>query len=328
MKTAAAIAGHVHGPGADSSTICDRRQVNHVPAARRMIRNSLCPSSSSISRTLTRREAVPRSLRLWVHIAVAALFANAVPYLLFAVAEQTVNSSTAGIINATTPLWTVVLALAVRHQKAVTRWQAAGLIVGFAGAVLIFSPWRTGSGLTSAGGLECLAASVSYAVSYIYMDRFLARRGLSAIVLSACQLAAAAVMLAIALAVTGARAPDFTTTSVAAVAILGIVGTGIAYVLNYQIITSEGATVASTVTYLLPVVAIVLGVLVLGESVTVTVLAGIALVLAGVALTRRRAASSTLAVTIFSTVSRAHLRRAGPDGQGRAREQARATEGQ
>jgi drug/metabolite transporter (DMT)-like permease len=67
-----------------------------------------------------------------------------------------------------------------------------------------------------------------------------------------------------------------------------VLGTGIAYVLNYQIIASEGATVASTVTYLLPVVAIVLGVLVLGETVTVAALAGIALVLAGVALTRRR----------------------------------------
>ena len=149
-------------------------------------------------------------MRLWVHIVVAALFANAVPYLLFAVAEQTVDSSTAGIINATTPLWTVVLALAVRHQKTVTTWQAAGLIVGFAGTLLIFTPWHTAGGLTSAGALECLAASVSYAISYIYMDRFLARQGLSAIVLSACQLAAAAVMLAIALAVTGVQTPHFT----------------------------------------------------------------------------------------------------------------------
>jgi drug/metabolite transporter (DMT)-like permease len=237
---------------------------------------------------LARREAVPRAWRLWVHIVVAALFANAVPYLLFAVAEQTVDSSTAGIINATTPLWTVVLALAVRHQKAVTSWQAAGLIVGFAGAVLIFTPWHTAGGLFSAGGLECLAASVSYAVSYIYMDRFLARRGIGPVVLSACQLAAATVMLAIALAVTGAPAPHVTAESVAVIVVLGIVGTGFAYVLNYQIITSEGATVASTVTYLLPVVAIVLGVLVLGESITVTTLAGIALVLGGVALTRRR----------------------------------------
>ena len=237
---------------------------------------------------LVRREAIPRSGWLWAHIVVAALFANAVPYLLFAVAEQHVDSSTAGIINATTPLWTMVLALAVRHQKSVTSWQAAGLMVGFAGAVLIFTPWRTASGLVSAGGLECLAASVSYAVSYIYMDRFLARRGIGAVVLSACQLLVAAGQLAIALAVAGAPAPQVTAESVAALAVLGVVGTGFAYVLNYQIITSEGATVASTVTYLLPVVAIVLGVLVLGETVTVITLAGIALVLAGVARTRRQ----------------------------------------
>ena len=242
---------------------------------------------------LVRREQVPRSGRLWMQIVVAALFANAVPYLLFAVAEQSVDSSTAGIINATTPLWTMVLALAVRHQRAVTSWQAAGLILGFVGAVLIFTPWTTAGGLTSAGALECLAASISYAVSYIYMDRFLARRGIGPVVLSACQLGAASVMLAIALAVTGVRTPHVTAVSVTAIAVLGVIGTGFAYVLNYQIITSEGATVASTVTYLLPVVAIVLGVLVLGESITVYALAGIALVLAGVALTRRRAKPAT-----------------------------------
>ena len=238
---------------------------------------------------LARRDPVPRSARVWTLIIVAALFANAVPYLLFAVAEQSVNSSTAGIINATTPLWTVLLALAVRHQTTVTSWQLAGLIIGFVGAVLIFTPWNTAAGLTSAGALKCLAASISYAVSYVYMDRYLARRGIGSVVLSACQLGAASVMLALALAVTGVRTPQVTAVSVAAIVVLGVIGTGFAYVLNYQIITSEGATVASTVTYLLPVVAIVLGVLVLGETITVTALAGIALVLVGVAFTRRRA---------------------------------------
>lgn len=240
---------------------------------------------------LARRDKVPRSLSLWTSIVVAALVANAVPYLLFAVAEQTVSSSTAGVINATTPLWTVTLALVVRHQKNVTSWQAAGLIVGFAGAVLIFSPWRAATGLFSAGGLECLAASISYAISYVYMDRFLARRGVGPIVLSACQLAAAAVMLAMTLGISGVQVPHVTAESMGAIAVLGIAGTGFAYVLNYQIITSDGATVASTVTYLLPVVAIVLGILVLGEDVTVSMLAGIALVLAGTALTRLRASA-------------------------------------
>jgi drug/metabolite transporter (DMT)-like permease len=88
--------------------------------------------------------------------------------------------------------------------------------------------------------------------------------------------------------VAGARAPHVSAASLGGLAILGALGTGVAYVLNYQIIASEGATVASTVTYLLPVVAIVLGIVVLGETVTAAALAGIALVLAGVALTRRR----------------------------------------
>ena len=237
---------------------------------------------------LARRDKVPRSPRLWATIAIAALFANAAPYLLFALAEQSVSSSTAGIINATTPLWTVILAVAVRQHSDLTRWQAAGIAVGFGGAVLIFSPWQKTSELLSAGGLECLAASVSYAVSYVYMDRYLARRGISAIVLSACQLAAAAVMLAVALGVTGVPAPEVTAQDIAAIAVLGIAGTGFAYVLNYQIITSDGATAASMVTYLLPVVAIVLGVLVLSESITGVTVAGIAAVLTGVALTRRK----------------------------------------
>jgi drug/metabolite transporter (DMT)-like permease len=138
-----------------------------------------------------RREALPRSVVLWAQIALAALFANAIPYLLFAVAEQSVDSATAGI------------------------------------------------------------------------------------------------MLAAALPLSGAGAPQVSAASLASLVILGVLGTGVAYVLNYQIITSEGATVAATVTYLLPVVAIMLGVVVLGETVTIAALAGIALVLAGVALTRR-----------------------------------------
>jgi drug/metabolite transporter (DMT)-like permease len=120
---------------------------------------------------------------------------------------------------------------------------------------------------------------------------FLARRGMSPIALSACQLLVAAALLAIVLPVSGSGVPQVSPAGLASLAslvILGVLGTGVAYVLNYQLITSEGATVAATVTYLLPVVAIILGVLVLGETVTVTVLAGIALVLAGVALTRRR----------------------------------------
>ncbi len=196
-------------------------------------------------------------------------------------------SSTAGMLNATTPLWTIVIALAVRHQKSAGLRQVTGLVVGLAGALLIFQPWRSGHGFASAGSVECLAAAACYAISYVYMDRYLARRGISPITLSACQLLAATLLLALALGVTGAPSPRLTVTVVASLAVLGFIGTGVAYVLNYQIITSEGATIASTTIYLLPVVAIVLGVLVLNEQVTLLILAGIALILMGVALTRR-----------------------------------------
>jgi drug/metabolite transporter (DMT)-like permease len=236
---------------------------------------------------LIRREQVPRSPKTWGHIIIAALFANAAPYLLFALGEQHVASSTAGMLNATTPLWTVVVALAVRHQKTIRAQQAVGLLTGFTGAVLIFAPWRSG-GFASAGAVECLAAAASYGISYVYMDRFLVRRGIGSVTLSACQLLAASLFLAVALGVAGAPSPRWSVTAVASVLVLGLIGTGAAYVLNYQIISSEGATIASTVTYLLPVVAIILGVIVLNESITVLIVAGIVLVLIGVALTRTR----------------------------------------
>jgi drug/metabolite transporter (DMT)-like permease len=232
------------------------------------------------------RASLPRGPALWGHIAFAAAFGNAAPYLLFALGEQHVSSSTAGILNATTPLWTVVVALVSRHERTLSLVRAAGLLVGFGGAVLVFSPWQDGAGLVSVGGIECLGAAVSYGVSFVYMDKFLARRGISPVTLSACQLLVASGFLGVALSAAGAPGPRLDPTVAISIAILGLFGTGLAYVLNYQIITSAGATSASTVTYLLPVVAIILGVTVLGEHVSVLTLAGIALILAGVALTR------------------------------------------
>jgi len=234
-----------------------------------------------------RRYPLPRSLSLWSHIAVAALFANAAPYLLFALGEQNVSSSTAGILNATTPLWTIVVALVTRHERRLPPARAAGLLVGFAGAMLVFSPWQDRSGLASIGAAESLAAAACYGISYVYMDKFIARRGIGPVALSACQLLLASAFLTAALGIAGAPAPRLDAKVVASIAVLGLLGTGLAYVLNYQIIVSDGATVASTVTYLLPVVAIILGVIVLGESVSGLTLAGIALILAGVALTRK-----------------------------------------
>ena len=120
------------------------------------------------------------------------------------------------------------------------------------------------------------------------MGRYLTNRGLPPLVLSAGQLIAAAGLLILATPFGGLTAPTWRPDAIAALIVLGVIGTGVAYVINYRIITDDGPVLASTVTYLLPVVAVILGALVLAEPITLQLAAGVAIVLAGVALTRRR----------------------------------------
>jgi drug/metabolite transporter (DMT)-like permease len=164
-----------------------------------------------------------------------------------------------------------------------------GLALGFVGTVLIFTPWESTSEIASWGGLAILAASASYGISYVYMGRFLTNRGIPPIMLSASQLAAGTMLMVLALPLGGLTAPHWRLDAVISLLILGTLGTGVAYVLNYRLISDDGPTLASTTTYLLPVVAVVLGALVVAEPVTVPMVLGMLLVLGGVALTQRYA---------------------------------------
>jgi drug/metabolite transporter (DMT)-like permease len=229
---------------------------------------------------------LPTSGLVWLHLTVAALFANAIPYTLFAIGEQHVSSSVAGVLNATTPLWTLVIAFATGHERRISAPKLIGFILGLAGTLLIFSPWESGTQIASAGGLACLGAAASYGVSYVYMDRFLARRSIPPLVLSASQLIAAAVLLAIVLPFAGLQSVHLRWDAIAALAVLGCLGTGIAYILNYRLITDEG-TIASVVTYLLPIVAVILGAAILNDHITTQIIGGMLIVLIGVAITRR-----------------------------------------
>jgi drug/metabolite transporter (DMT)-like permease len=219
------------------------------------------------------------------HLVVAALFANAAPYLLFAIGEQTVDSALAGILSATTPLWTVLIAVASRHERHIGRRKAIGIALGFGGVLLILQPW--GSSGSAGGQLACLAAAASYGISYVYMSRYLAPRSLSPLALAAGQLVASSLWLVPALTTTTSSNINLTWSIAGALIALGPIGTGLAYVVNYDIINRDGATTASVVTYLLPVVSVVLGITVLNESIGITAYAGTAIVLASVGLVRR-----------------------------------------
>jgi len=242
---------------------------------------------------LGRGKGLPGGFRLWAHLFLAAALANVFPYFLFAIGEQSVDSSTGGMLNATTPIWTVLLALVVRQERRLNLFKAVGLGLGFLGTLLIFAPWQLGSQIMSMGGLYCLLASISFAVSYVYMARFLAGRGLTPLELSASQLVAATVLSACAVPLFGWHPPAWQQLdALIAVAILGVVGTGVAYVITYRIIADDGAIAASIVTYLVPAVAILLGALVLHESPTVTAIIGTMVVLVGVTISRHQPAGA------------------------------------
>jgi drug/metabolite transporter (DMT)-like permease len=231
---------------------------------------------------------LPNSRATWRHLAVAAMIANAIPYLLFAVGEQTVDSGLAGALNATTPLWAFGVGLAVRAERRASTRRLIGLVTGFVGALVILAPWRAGTTGSLFGALACLAAAASYGVSYVYMGRYLTNRGLPPLVLSAAQLTAATGLLLLATPVAGLQPVKLSGSVVVATIVLGVLGTGVAYVLNYRLITDEGPTAASTVTYLLPIVAVVLGIVVRREPATWHLLVGTIIVLAGIALAQSR----------------------------------------
>lgn len=233
-----------------------------------------------------RGEHLPSDRTTLGHLAVAALLANAAPYLLFAVGEQTVDSALAGVLSATTPLWTVLVAVTSRHEHTLGTAKAGGIALGFAGTLLIFQPWSGGASGTLGGQLACLAAAACYGLSYVYMARYITPRGLTPLVLATGQLTISALWLTPALLV-ATRTVDLTPSVIGALIALGPIGTGLAYVLNYDIVTREGATTASVVTYLLPIVSIALGAAVLGETIGPAALTGTAVVLLGVALSRR-----------------------------------------
>jgi drug/metabolite transporter (DMT)-like permease len=232
---------------------------------------------------------LPREL--WGRLAVAAFFCNALPFLLFAIGEQTVDSGVAGVLNATTPLFAALIGLMIGAERGLTPVRVTGLVLGFAGVLLIFAPWQQ-EGLTDVGALALLGAAASYAVAFAYMGRNLVGKG-GPIAVSAAQLTAATGLSAVMIPFDGTPTTP-NATAIVAVVVLGIFGTGVTFYLNYRIIEDEGATSAATVGYLLPVVSVALGAIVLDEPLTVRVVVGMAVVLAGVALTRSAVAKRPL----------------------------------
>jgi drug/metabolite transporter (DMT)-like permease len=237
---------------------------------------------------LVGRHRLPPFGRIWGHLLVVGLLLCVVPFLLFAWAQQDISSGLASIYNATTPLMTMLVSLLALREERPTRDRTLGIIVGFLGVLIVLGPWKGLGGGTALAQLACLGATASYGAAFVYLRRFVSPRGLAAIPVATVQVGlGAVVMLAIAPAV--AITPvSLSVPVVLAVLALGALGTGLAYVWNTNIVGAWGATNASTVTYLTPVVGVVLGVIVLAEQVSWNEPVGALIVVLGIAITQGR----------------------------------------
>jgi drug/metabolite transporter (DMT)-like permease len=242
-----------------------------------------------VSMVAIRRTPLPRELPIWGHLAFMGVVANIVPFFLFAWGEERITSGLAGVLNGSTPLFTLGFAIAALPEERLGRGRAAGLLLGFLGVVLVVGPWDQNP-LTSSvpGQLACLGAAACYGFTFVYTRRHLSGRGHPVLALSAGQLATATAIAWLLSPLLGRGEMTLTVTVVASILTLGAFGTGFAYLLYYRLIERAGATTASMVTYLIPIVAVVLGVLVLDEPVGWNLFVGAAVVIAGVAVAEGR----------------------------------------
>jgi drug/metabolite transporter (DMT)-like permease len=230
---------------------------------------------------------LPAKASVWGHLLVAAFLGNALPWTLFAWGEHAGSSALAGVVNSTTPVWTVIVAFLIGNERRIGLPKGIGLALGIAGTLLIAAPWQAAGAGDTGPLIAFVVGTVSLGASFAYMGRFLAGRGTPPLVLAASQLLAASVIMLVALPFAGLQPIDLRLDSVLAILVLGPISTGAAYVLNFQLIAKDGPTVASTVTYLFPVVSSALGALFLNEAVTWAMVVGAVAALAGVTLVRR-----------------------------------------
>lgn len=235
------------------------------------------------------RDRLPRDARLWGHLSVVALLGVTVPFTLFGYGEQRVSSVLAGIWNAATPLVALPLAVLVFRTERMTARRATGIGIGFAGVLVVLGVWQDVGGAQLTGQLMCFGAAMCYAVAIPYQKRFIAGRTGSGVSMAATQLLIALVQLAVAAPLLAGAPPAVSSLPadvLLSVLALGALGTGVAFVLNFHVIRVAGASTSTSVTYLMPVVATVVGVLVLREHLHWYEPAGAVVVLTGVAVSQ------------------------------------------
>ena len=259
--------------------------VRHVPPLTYVWLRLTIAAAAMLVYMAVRREPLGLPRSVWASIILLSLLNNVIPFALFGWSQQHIASGLASILNATTPIWGVIVAHFLTRDERMTALRSAGVLLGFGGVATMIGP----SLFSTIGGgalpqLACITASLSYALAAVWARRF-RRIGVSPLSVTTGQLSVGALMmLPVALLFDRPwEAPLPPLTAWGAIVALALLCTAFGYVLYFRLIDRAGATNALLVTLLVPPTAILLGGLFLGEQLAARDFLGLALIALGLA---------------------------------------------
>ncbi len=235
-----------------------------------------------------RKVELPKGKAIWKKLWVVAMLLNVVPGVLFAFAQQYITSALAGIINATTPLMTLIFMLLIFREEKIKREQVYGLLIGALGVMTVMGVWKELGGNQLIGIIALLIAVLCYGASYPYSTRNVIPLGLKPEALATGQLLMATVTLLPLFIFDGFSSNNYESRSIIAMLCLGIFGSGFAYIWNFSVTAAAGSAIGSTVTYITPVVAVIVGWLYLNEEIVWHEPVGALVVIIGALLSQGR----------------------------------------
>ncbi len=232
--------------------------------------------------------ALPESRKIWFHLWVVSLLLNVLPGVFFALAETEVTSILAGIINAVTPLMTLLAIMVVTRDEKPKFYQVVGILIGFIGVLTVLGAWK-GLGENPVWAVLVLLAAVTcYGFSFPYSRRFVLPHKLKPESIAAAQVTMGAITLLPLYLFDGIAKDEYRPAPVLAMVALGVFGSGFAYIWNFKVMEIAGSAIASSVTYLTPVVAVIVGVIFLQEKIYWYEPIGALIVLLGAAIGQNR----------------------------------------
>ena len=235
-----------------------------------------------------RKIALPRDKKALFHIWIVCLLLNVFPGIFFALAETEVTSILAGIINAVTPLMTLIAILGVNKTERANKVQVIGLFIGFAGVLVVLGVWN-GLGTNPWWAVLILFIAVAlYGISYSYTRRFVMPLEIKPEAIVATQLLLASSTILPFYLATGLTTDEIQVGPLLSMVALGVFGSGFAYLWNFKVMEIAGSAISSSVTYLTPVVAVVAGIIFLGEGISWHEPVGAIVVLLGAAIAQER----------------------------------------